>query len=190
MALTPSTMLPLGTPAPAFTLPDVTTGRPLGLEDVRGPRGLLVMFICRHCPFVKHLQAPLTALANSFLDQGVGAVAISANNPVSHPQDAPELLAGQASELGFRFPYLFDGPQTTARAYAAACTPDFFLFDAGLRLVYRGQFDASRPGDGKPVTGADLRAALAALVGGAPVAAAQHPSIGCNIKWKPGMEPV
>ena len=184
MALTPSVMLPLGTVAPDFSLPDVTTGLLVTPAIARGPKGLLVAFISRHCPYVKHIQSAFSALGNEFQQQGIGCVAICANNAVTHPADAPAMLRQQAAECGFAFPYLHDEPQSTARAYQAACTPDLFLFDANLRLVYRGQFDDSRPGDGKPVTGTDMRAALEAVAAGRAPSDRQTPSIGCNIKWK------
>ena len=142
------------------------------------------MFICRHCPFVKHLEKGLAQLGRDYEGKGVGIVAISSNDAANYPDDAPESLAEQAHELGFTFPYLYDETQEVARAYGAACTPDFFLFDDGLKLVYRGQFDDSRPGNGVPVTGKDLRAALDALIAGQPISPEQHPSLGCNIKWK------
>jgi peroxiredoxin len=189
MARTPSTMVPLGASAPDFALPDVTTGAVVTRDQARGAHGLLVMFISRHCPFVKHLERPLAELVNAYRLRGVGAVAICANHVESHPEDAPAKLREQAAACGFAFPYLHDESQDVARAYDAACTPDFFLFDPALKLVYRGQFDASRPGDGQPVTGADLRAALEAVACGRAPDARQMPSLGCNIKWKPGREP-
>jgi len=184
MARTESAMLALGTSAPDFTLMDVVTGHPVGTQSVTGPKGLLVMFICRHCPFVKHLEKALAQLGHDYKGSGVGIVAISSNDAENYPDDAPESLAEQAQELGFAFPYLYDGTQEVARAYDATCTPDFFLFDGGLKLVYRGQFDDSRPGNSIRVTGKDLRAALDALIAGAPINPEQRPSIGCNIKWK------
>ena len=184
MARTPSSMTPLGSVAPDFDLPDVLTGRRVTRSAASGPSGLLVMFICRHCPFVKHVQDELARLGRDYHDSGIGVVAISANDAVAHPEDRPEKLAEQARELAFAFPYLYDEPQSVARAYDAQCTPDFFLYDGGARLVYRGQLDDSRPGNGLPVTGADLRAAMDALITGRPVAAEQRASIGCNIKWK------
>lgn len=184
MARTESAMLPLGTSVPDFALKNVVTNQELNTQNVSGPKGLLVMFICRHCPFVKHLEKSLAQLGRDYQGKGVGIVAISSNDAANFPEDAPSSLAQQASELGFTFPYLYDETQAVARAYDAACTPDFFLFDSGLKLVYRGQFDASRPGNGIPVTGKDLRAALDAVIAGKPVNPDQHPSIGCNIKWK------
>ena len=184
MARTESSMLPLGTSAPQFHLPDVVSSRELSLEDTRGPKGLLVMFICCHCPFVKHLEKALAQLGRDYDGKGIGIVAISSNDADRFSEDSPENLARQAKEFGFNFPYLYDESQEVARAYDAACTPDFFLFDSGLKLVYRGQFDSSRPGNGIPITGKDLRAALDAVIAGKPVSSDQHPSIGCNIKWK------
>lgn len=184
MARTESAMLALGTPAPEFSLLDVTSGERVELSGVAGPQGLLVMFICRHCPFVKHLEKGLAQLGRDYSGKGVGVVAISSNDAVNHPDDAPESLAVQAREIGFNFRYLYDETQDAARAYDATCTPDFFLFDAGLKLVYRGQFDESRPGNNVPVTGGDLRAAMDALIAGQPVNPEQKPSLGCNIKWR------
>ena len=189
MALTPSTMLALGTPAPDFDLADVTTGQRISLASFADRKALLVMFICRHCPYVVHVQAELARLGRDLQERGVGVVAISANNPASHPADAPEHLQRQARELGFSFPYCHDASQAVAKAYTAACTPDFFLFGPDRRLAYRGQLDDSRPGSGRPVTGRDLREAATAVLAGRPVSPAQQPSIGCNIKWKPGNEP-
>lgn len=188
MARTASTMMPLGTPAAAFALPNVD-GRVVTLDDAAGPRGTLVMFICNHCPFVKHVADQLASLGREAIGRGIGVVAISANDVSSHPADSPEQMVREAEERGYPFPYLYDETQQVAKAYRAACTPDFFLFDAERRLVYRGQLDDSRPGNGVPVDGGDLRAAIDAIVGGRPVATEQKPSIGCNIKWKPGHEP-
>lgn len=184
MARTESAMLPLGTSAPDFVLKDVITKHELNTQNVSGPKGLLIMFICRHCPFVKHLEKALAQLGRDYAGKGVGIVAISSNDAKNYPEDAPGSLAQQAKTVGFTFPYLYDATQEVARAYDAACTPDFFLFDSGLKLVYRGQFDESRPGDGIPVTGKDLRAALDAVIAGQPVSPDQRPSLGCNIKWK------
>jgi peroxiredoxin len=181
-------MLPLGTRAPDFSLPNVD-GRLVDFAAAAGPRGTVVMFICNHCPFVKHVADQLAALGRDVLPQGVGVVAISANDVGTHPADSPEQMVREAEERGYPFPYLYDDTQEVAKAYRAACTPDFYLFDADRRLVYRGQLDASRPGNDVPVTGGDLRAAIAAVLAGRPVAADQIPSIGCNIKWKPGHEP-
>ncbi len=188
MVRTPSTMLPLGTRAPDFALPNVD-GRTVTLADSAGPKGTLVMFICNHCPFVKHVADQLAALGRDCLPRGIGVVAISSNDVSSHPADSPEQMVHEAEERGYVFPYLYDETQDVAHAYHAACTPDFFLFDGDCKLAYRGQLDASRPGSEIPVTGADLRAAIDALVAGRPVATEQRPSLGCNIKWKPGNEP-
>ena len=188
MVRTPSTMLPLGTRAPDFTLPNVD-GRLVSLAGAVGPKGTLVMFICNHCPFVKHVADQLAALGRDFMPQGIGIVAISANDVAAHPADSPEQMVREAEERGYPFPYLYDASQEVAKAYHAACTPDFFLFDGARSLVYRGQLDASRPGNDVPVTGADLRAAIEAVLAGRVPAGNQTPSIGCNIKWKPGNEP-
>jgi len=188
MVRTPSTMLPLGTGAPDFALPNVD-GRTVTLADAAGPRGTLVMFICNHCPFVKHVADQLAALGRDCLPRGIGVVAISSNDVSSHPADSPEQMVHEAEERGYVFPYLYDETQEVAHAYHAACTPDFFLFDGDRKLAYRGQLDASRPGNDVPVTGADLRAAIDALLSGHPVPTEQRPSLGCNIKWKPGNEP-
>ena len=184
MALTESTMLELGVTAPDFTLTDVVTGKTVSRNGFRGQKALLVIFICAHCPYVKHIEKGLAALGKDYAGQPMGIVAISSNDAVTHPADSPAGLKRQAETLGFVFPYLYDETQSVARAYKAACTPDFFLFDAGFRLVYRGQFDRSRPGNGIPVTGEDLRAAIDLVLAGKPVPADQRPSIGCNIKWK------
>jgi peroxiredoxin len=184
MARTESAMVALGTSAPDFVLKDVVTGHEVSTQALDTPKGMLVMFICRHCPFVKHLEKGLAQLGRDYNGSGVGIVAISSNDAANYPDDAPESLAEQAHTVGFNFPYLYDETQEVARAYGAACTPDFFLFDEGLKLVYRGQFDDSRPGSGIPVTGRDLRAAMDALIAGQPISPEQHPSLGCNIKWK------
>jgi len=188
MVRTPSTMLPLGTPAPDFSLPNID-GRTVALADVAGAKATLVMFICNHCPFVKHVADQLAALGRDYAGRGVGIVAISSNDVATHPADSPEQMVHEAEQRGYVFPYLYDQTQEVAHAYHAACTPDFFLFDGSRKLVYRGQLDASRPGNGVSVTGADLRAALDAVLAGRPVATDQIPSLGCNIKWKPGNEP-
>jgi len=188
MVLTPSTMTGLGTKAPAFSLPG-TDGRTHSLQDFAGKKALLVMFICNHCPYVKHVADELARLGRDYQPKGAGIVAISSNSVESHPADSPEKMKEEAQLRGYSFPYLYDESQSVAKAYQAACTPDFFLFDAQLRLVYRGQLDASRPGNNIPVTGADLRAALDATLVGKPVSPDQRPSIGCNIKWKTGNEP-
>jgi peroxiredoxin len=184
-----STMLALGTPAPAFQLTDTLSGDSVSLDTFAGKTVLLVMFICPHCPFVKHIQHALAALGRDYAAQPLGIAAISSNDVAQFPEDGPDGLRRMASDLGFRFPYCFDETQEVAKAYTAACTPDFFLFDASRRLAYRGQFDSSRPSNAIPVTGSDLRAAIDALLAGKPVSPEQHPSIGCNIKWKPGNEP-
>jgi len=184
MARTPSTMIDLGTVAPEFFLEDVTTGKWKSLKEIKGKRGTLVMFICNHCPFVKHINAELVKLGNEFPAKGIAMVAINANDVVNHPEDSPQKMIEVARSLGYAFPYLYDETQEVARAYEAACTPDFFLFDDNLRLVYRGQLDDSRPGNDVPVTGRDLRAAMSALVEGKVVSPVQRPSLGCNIKWK------
>lgn len=184
-----STMLALGTLAPDFELPDVTTGRVVRSADLDDRAALLVMFICRHCPYVGHVRSGLAELGRDYEGSDVGIVAISANDPETHPEDAPESLAEEARLAGYTFPYLFDESQAVAAAYTAACTPDFFLFDRDRRLVYRGQFDDSRPRNGLPVTGTDLRAAIEAARAGRPVAPDQRPSVGCSIKWRPGNEP-
>ncbi|WP_414585036.1 thioredoxin family protein [Scytonema sp. PCC 10023] len=189
MALTASTMLSLGTQAPDFHLPDVVSGQTISLSTFAQKKALLVMFICRHCPFVKHVKKELAQLGKDYINKGLGIVAISSNDAKNYPDDAPELLKAMAIELDFNFPFCYDESQETAKAYTAACTPDFFLFDAKQQLVYRGQLDESRPSNGKPVTGADLRAAIDAVLADKPVAGEQKPSIGCNIKWKPGNEP-
>jgi len=184
-----STMLPLGTTAPDFALPDVVTGQTVTLESFAGAPALLVMFICRHCPFVKHVEQEIARIGQDYGTKGLSIVAISANSLETHPQDGPEHLKTQALDLGFTFPYCFDETQVVAQRYTAACTPDFFVFDGDQKLVYRGQLDDSRPGNDVPVTGKDLRAALDAVLAGQPVPAEQKPSIGCNIKWTPGNEP-
>ena len=188
MVRTPSTMLPLGTTAPTFSLPNVD-GRILGLDDVAGERGTVVMFICNHCPFVKHVADQLAQLGRDYAPLGIGFVAISSNDVSGHPADSPEQMIHEAEARGYPFAYLYDETQDVARDYRAACTPDFFAFDAGRRLAYRGQLDGSRPGNGDAVTGADPRGALDALVAGKRPAEEQRPSLGCNIKWKAGREP-
>jgi peroxiredoxin len=184
----PSTMLPLGTTAPAFSLPDCRGGV-VSLEDFSQLPVLLVIFMCNHCPYVKHVQKPLAALVKEYQARGVAVVGISSNDVSSHPQDSPQDMARVAEEIGYTFPYLYDESQEVAKAYRAACTPDFFLFNSKRKLVYRGQMDASRPGNDIPVTGSDLRRALDAVLAGKPVAGEQRASLGCGIKWKPGNEP-
>ena len=183
MALTESTMLELGTAAPDFALPDVVSGKTVRRDDFRGQQGLLVMFICTHCPYVKHIEKGLAQLGSDYVGK-VGIVAISSNDAENYPDDNPAGLKRQAETLGFRFPYLYDETQAVAHAYKAACTPDIYLFDGNFKLVYRGHFDGSRPGNGVPVTGKDLRAALDAVLRGEKPPADQQASIGCNIKWK------
>lgn len=183
-----STMLPLGTAAPEFHLPD-TQGKRVGLADFRGAQALLIAFICNHCPYGKHLQQAFVELAKEYQRRGVAFVAISSNDAASYPADSPERMAEEARRADYVFPYLYDENQDVAKAYRAACTPDFYLFDHNQRLIYRGQFDDSRPGNGLTPTGKHLRAALDALLGGSSVDQNQRPSIGCNIKWKPGNEP-
>lgn len=188
MARTPSTMLALGTPAPGFSLPDYD-GRQHALCDFAASPALLVAFICNHCPFVRHLRVEFAAFAREYQLRGLAVVAINSNDIEAYPQDGLDAMRAEAAELGYVFPYLLDATQAVAKAYRAACTPDFFLFDATRRLVYRGQFDDSRPGTQRPVTGADLRAAVDALLAGRPPVAEQRPSLGCNIKWRRGHEP-
>ena len=184
MARTPSTMVTLDTKAPDFLLPDTVSGKQLSLDNVRGKTATMIMFICNHCPFVKHVNAELVELANSYKNNGIGFVAISSNDVINHPNDSPELMTQVAKQLKYPFPYLYDESQETAKAYDAACTPDFFIYNKNLRLVYRGQLDDSRPGNEIPVTGKDIRYALDCLINSEPVPQEQRPSIGCNIKWK------
>lgn len=186
MARTPSTMLPLGTRLPAFSLPDPShpDAPSVSDSDVLTDRGLVVMFLCNHCPFVKHLRDALARFGEETLRLGVGVVAISSNDAGAYPEDGPEAMAREKAEAGYPFPYLYDETQSVARAFDAACTPDFYLFDGQGLLVYRGQFDGSRPGNDVPVTGEDLSGAVKALVEGHPISDAQTPSLGCNIKWK------
>ena len=184
MARTPSNMIPLGTIAPGFTLPDTVTGTELSLEGIKGDKGTVIMFICNHCPFVKHVNAGIVQLAEDYSPRGIGFIAISSNDVENYPDDSPELMAVTAEKEGYTFPYLYDESQEVASAYDAACTPDFYLFDDQLSLVYRGQMDSSRPGNEIPVTGNDLRAAMDALLTGGTIDPEQKPSIGCNIKWK------
>lgn len=181
---TASTMLPLGTPAPAFALPDVRSNTTVTLESLAAQPALLVMFICAHCPYVKHVEGELARIGHDYAQQGLAIVAIGANDATAYPDDAPEQLAAQAERVGFTFPYLYDETQEVARDYAAACTPDFFLFDGDRALVYRGQLDGSRPRNDTPVSGVDLRRAIEAVLRGQPVATEQTPSMGCSIKWR------
>ncbi len=189
MVKTASTMLPLGTTAPNFSLLNTVDGTTLTRDDVKGERGLLVIFMCNHCPFVIHLREALAEFAREYQERGLGIVGISSNDVSAYPQDGPEKMKEEHAAAGYTFPYLYDETQEVAKAYHAACTPDFFLFDADLKLVYRGQFDDSRPQSGRPITGADLRAACDAVLNGQPVTSDQSPSIGCNIKWRKGNEP-
>ena len=184
MARTPSTMVTLDTKAPDFLLPDTVRGKQLSLKDVKGETATMIMFICNHCPFVKHINSELVRLANDYKNKGIGFVAINSNDVVNHPNDSPELMTLAAKDLKYPFPYLYDESQEVAKAYDAACTPDFFIYDKNLRLVYRGQLDDSRPGNEIPVTGRDIRHALDCLINNEPVPQEQRPSIGCNIKWK------
>ena len=187
MALTPSRMISLGTPAPGFDLPD-TNGNRVKLSDFAG-RPILVVFMCNHCPFVKHVNEGLVAFASDYIEKGLAMVGINSNDVANYPEDSPAMMKQCAERFGYPFPYLFDATQGVAKAYSAACTPDYFLFDAEHTLAYRGQLDASRPGSDIPVTGVDLRAAADAVLAGEAPFAEQQPSIGCNIKWKAGNAP-
>ena len=189
MVRTLSTMLPLGTKAPDFTLVDVVSGETISLETFKDKKALLVMFICPHCPFVKHVQQELANIGKDYATKSLGIVAISANDITTHPDDAPDKMKIMAETLGFTFPFCYDESQAVAKAYTAACTPDFFLFDSNQTLVYRGQLDESRPGNDIPVTGEDLRKAIEAILADQAIEFEQKPSIGCNIKWKAGNEP-
>ncbi|MBP6803323.1 MAG: thioredoxin family protein [Chloroflexi bacterium] len=184
MAAVPSNMLALGTEAPDFVLPDTVSGKTLSLTDLKSDVATVIMFICNHCPYVKHVNKELARLAHDYQVRGVAFVAISSNDVAAYPADSPEQMRLVAAEQGYPFPYLYDEDQSVARAYEAACTPDFYIFDAGMKLVYRGQLDDARPRNDVPVTGKDVRVALEAILAGEPVAAEQRPSIGCNIKWK------
>lgn len=188
MVRTASTMLPLGTEAPSFSLPDFD-GKQVSRDDFRGKRGLLVIFMCNHCPYVKHVAPELAKIADEYQAQGLGVVGISSNDVATHPDDSPEMMKKEAAEQGYHFPYLYDESQGVAKAYHAACTPDFYVFDADMKLVYRGQMDETRPKQGAAPHGSDLRAALDAMLAGKPLPEPQKPSIGCNIKWKEGAEP-
>ena len=189
MAVTPSTMLDLGTRAPAFALPDAVTGRTVSLEDFADADALLVVFWCNHCPFVHHVEEAFVEFAREYAARGLAVVAIQSNDAERYPQDGPAAMRDRANDKGYPFPYLFDETQEVAKAYRAACTPDLYLFDGARALAYRGQFDASRPSRGGPATGDDLRAAADAVLAGEDVPTDQMPSAGCNIKWKPGAEP-
>lgn len=184
MARTESTMLDLGTVAPEFSLLDTVTEKTMALHTLKGEKGTVIMFICNHCPFVIHVNPELTRLATTYKNKGIGFIAISSNDIENYPQDAPHLMKRKAEVENYPFPYLYDETQTVAKDYKAACTPDFFLFDDQLKLVYRGQLDDSRPGNGLPLNGKDLRNALEAIVSGNALDTEQKPSIGCNIKWK------
>jgi len=184
MALTPSTMLPLQTVAPNFNLPDTVSGNQVSLHDVKSDAATVIMFICNHCPFVKHLNAGLAKFANEYLEKGVSFIAISSNDVENYPDDSPEKMKALAAQEGFNFPYLYDEDQSIAKAYDAACTPDFYIFDKDLKLAYRGQFDSSRPNTDIPVTGESMRKALDEILAGKQVSVEQLPSMGCNIKWK------
>ncbi len=184
MARVPSVMVPLGTRAPRFNLPDTVTGKNYSLDDLKGNVATVVMFICNHCPFVKHVNHELVTVANEYKNHGIGFAAISSNDVVGYPEDAPDVMKQVAYQLNYPFPYLYDETQEVAKAYDAACTPDFFVFDNGLKLVYRGQLDDSRPGSSIPVSGKDIRQALDCVISGQPVPQDQKPGIGCNIKWK------
>ncbi len=186
---TPSAMLPLGTAAPPFSLHDVVSGRTYSLESFADKTALLVMFICRHCPYVVHVEQELARLGRDYRDTDVGIIAISSNDPVGYPDDSPPKLKEMALRLGLTFPFCHDETQEVAKAYRAACTPDFYLFDRDRRLVYRGQLDDSRPGNNKPVMGRDLRAAIQAVLAGKQIDGNQKPSVGCSIKWKPHHAP-
>jgi len=177
-------MMPLGTTAPDFNLPDTVSGKNLSLDQIKSAKGTVIMFICNHCPYVIHIQDEIANLAKKYAQKGLGFVAISANDVDNYPDDSPEKMKEKATELGFNFPYLYDQSQAVARAYQAVCTPDFFVFDGDLKCVYRGRMDASTPGNGEPLTGKDLRRALDNLLLGSPIDAEQRPSMGCNIKWR------
>lgn len=184
MAFTESTMLPLGTAAPDFSLPDTVSGRMVSLSEVKTDKGLVVIFLCNHCPYVIHVNPEIVRVAKEYMAKGLGFVGISSNDVENYPDDSPDKMKVVAEQLGYPFPYLYDESQAVARAYDAACTPDFYVFDKELKLVYRGRIDDSRPKNDNPLTGRDLRAALDAVLGGQPVSEVQYPSGGCNIKWK------
>ncbi len=184
MALTESNMLPLGVQAPDFELPDTVSGKNISFSEIKGDNATVVMFICNHCPYVIHLENAIADFAKAYQDKGVGFVAISSNDVENYPADSPALMTEKAAEVGYSFPYLYDETQAVAKAYDAACTPDFYIFDGEAKLAYRGRFDASRPGNDHEITGADIKAALEAILSGEAVAEPQWPSAGCNIKWK------
>ncbi|OAB59564.1 alkyl hydroperoxide reductase [Leptolyngbya valderiana BDU 20041] len=189
MVLTPSTMLDLGVSAPPFSLPDTVSGNTISLDTFSDKKALLVIFLCEHCPFVKHVRGELADIGRDYSDRGLGIVAVSSNDVENYPDDSPENLKAMAQECGFNFPVCYDETQEVAKAYTAACTPDFFLFDGDRKLFYAGQLDDSRPGNDKPVNGKDLRAAIEAVLSDRPLESDRKPSVGCNIKWKPGNEP-
>lgn len=189
MALTPSTMVALGSKAPDFSLPEVVTGKTLSLKNFSGKKGLLVMFICQHCPYVQHIKEELARLGRDYHSKDLAIVAVSSNDAQNYPGDSPDQLKEMAIELGFTFPFCYDETQSAAKAYKAACTPDFFLYNQDRKLVYRGQLDDSRPGNGKPINGQDLRKGVDALLNNQPIDSYQKPSMGCNIKWKQGNQP-
>jgi len=184
MSLLPSNMLPLGVVAPDFSLPDTVSSEQADLQSLKGEQATLVMFICNHCPYVKHIREELVNLADDYSDMGVSLIAISSNDVENYPEDSPEMMKEEARKWGYSFPYLYDETQDVARAYHAACTPDFYIFNDALKLVYRGRLDESSPGNGKPLTGKDIRSALDDMINGNPVSQEQFPSMGCNIKWK------
>ena len=188
MVRTASTMLPLGTQAPDFTLAN-TDGQRVSLSDFRDKKALVIIFMCNHCPYVKHVAPELTRVSNEYMPKGVGFIGINSNDVIAHPEDNPEMMKAEVAKQGYKFPYLYDAEQSIAIAYNAACTPDIFVFDSDHRLVYRGQLDDSRPKTDKPLNGKDLRTALDSILAGKLVSSEQRPSIGCNIKWKEGSEP-
>lgn len=189
MARTPSQMIDLGTEAPNFQLPDVVSGKTLGLDDFPDAKGFMIAFICNHCPFVQLIRHELARYGREYTEKGLAVIAINSNDIAAHPEDGPDAMRDDARRFGYAFPYCLDEDQSIAKEYQAACTPDLYLFDADRKLVYRGQFDGSRPGNDVPVTGEDLRAATDALLAGQAIPADQKASLGCNIKWRPGNEP-
>jgi peroxiredoxin len=184
MAATPSKMIPLGTKAPDFNLPDTLTGKMISLKDIKSEIATVIMFLCNHCPYVKHINTELVKLCNEYIPRGITFIGISSNDVINYPEDSPENMKWIGRRLGYPFPYLYDETQSVAKGYNAACTPDFYIFDKKLKLVYRGQFDDSRPGNGLPVTGKDIRLALDNILNKKPITSEQKPSLGCNIKWK------
>ncbi len=189
MVLTSSLDLPIGASAPYFSLPNVLDGKIVSLDEFKGKKGVLVMFICNHCPYVKHIRGKLVELVHEYMERGIGVVAINSNSTMTHPQDGPESMKELALKEKWKFPFLFDETQETAKAYKAVCTPEFFLLDSDFKLYYHGQFDDSRPGNDVPVTGNDLKKAFDGLLSGQPPPTNQRPSAGCSIKWHPGKEP-